>query len=194
MKMKYLFAIIATLAMIACASSAIVHSGVNTVGQMRISTESEWHSMTKSDTPESNGLTRTWTKNGLPQDRLILIAGIKDGSPILKNGGEAFRPTMSASELQHLVQSSIPALTGTSSSTLQIRDEREQNFGLNAGVFFEFSAGAASQGSAGAFVFEDALYVNLFLATDADAFAAVGAEAEAVILSATGNIKTIRMH
>lgn len=186
--------LIAMVVVAGCASSTTVQTGVNTVGKMRVTTESGWTSITNPGTPDANGLTRTWTKTGLPQDRLILISGIKDGDPILKSGGESFRSGMSATELQEVVQSAIPALTGTSSSALQIRDASEQSFGLNPGVVFEFSGGAAERGIAGAFVFEDALYVNLFVATDAGTFASVGAEAEAVIRSATGNIKTIRRY
>lgn len=190
MNKNVLVCLLSAAALIACATGSSVRTGVNSVGDMNVATTSEWRSVTDTGLAATNGTSRTWTKTSVARERLLLIAGIKDGSPVFRSGGQAFNSAMTASEIEELVQSLIPVVLGSPSADIQVQTSREQGFGQNGGVFIEFSSSTEQQGMAGAFVYESALYVNLFVAANAQAFAEIGEEAEAVIMSASTRVKT----
>jgi len=198
MKIRNLILLLVTVCVTGCASNTTVRVGVNEIGKMQISTTSPWTSVGQTDSPATNGVSRTWTRNSLPQDRLLLISGVDDGEPIFKSGGTAFRAGMSPAEITELVQASTGTAVGNPAAAFRAANPREQNFGQNSGVMFELSAAAGNdnsyQGAAGAFVYEERLYVLLFLAADAQTHADLRDEAEAVMLSAVTRVKTIRRY
>jgi hypothetical protein len=195
MRIRDLILLLVTVGVTACAANTVVQTGVNPVGKMRVSTAAPWTSVGQTATPATNGVSRTWTRNGLPQDRLLLISGVDDGEPIFKSGGTAFRADMSPAEITELVQASTGTVIGNPAAAFSAASPREQNFGQNNGVMFELSAAAGGddsyRGTAGAFVFEDELYILLFLAADAQTYTDLRDEAEAVMLSAMTRVKTI---
>ncbi|GMR17578.1 MAG: hypothetical protein BMS9Abin32_710 [Gammaproteobacteria bacterium] len=195
MKNRRLVWVIIALTATGCATSKVVHEGVNSVGDMHITAESAWISVSGPEMLRTNGASRTWTRSGIAGDRLILIAGIKDGESIFRSSGPVFRGDMSPAEIASFVQSSIPIAIGNSAATVRMNNIREQNFGLNAGLMFDFKGAAEGderyQGIVGAFVHKGRLYVNLFLAADAKTYANTADDAEAVIRSAVTRVKTL---
>jgi len=194
MKSKVMLVLLAMVAIAGCASSSRVYVGVNEIGKLRVTTTSEWRSIDSTQMPAANGTSRTWTKTGVETERLMLISGITSGASIFRSGGRAFSSGMSSNEIAELVEESLPVLLSDTFVQTQAGEPREQAFGQNGGIFFEFSSTSGQQGLVGAFEHEEQLFVSVFVAADASTFSQYGAEAEAVITSASTRLKTIGRH
>ena len=65
MTKKLLILLISASAIVACATSSVVRTGVNSVGKMNVSTTSEWRSVSDTGLAATNGTSRTWTKTSV---------------------------------------------------------------------------------------------------------------------------------
>jgi len=180
---------------------SLIRTGVNTVGQLQVTASADWNQAPSHSTPSARSDSRTWTKDGLILDRLMLISGVKDGETILKPADKTtalpvFRADMLPNEIEELVESSIVKLYGEGSASVSTSNLRPQGFGEYGGFMFDL-AGAVSEspdyrGLAGAFVDEDELFLMIYLAADPNYFDKHKAEVETLIKSATLTRATIR--
>lgn len=185
----------AALLVVAGCGAPDVQPGVNSVGEMMVTTPTTLKNVSSSETPDTNGVSRTWSKNGLPTDRLVLIAGVKSGETIFKAGGRPYRSGMSQEDMADVVQSSIGYAVNDPSAKISANSSRELNPTVQEGQMFDFDAAAAGNisylGMAGSFVYEDRLYTLMFMANDPAVYAELRGEADSVISSATTRVKTL---
>lgn len=185
-----------------CASSDYrsVQSGVVTLGKMRVTLGSGWQRAPDAETPEKLALSRILSRDGLENDRLILIAGIADGEAIFRHqaitGLPIFQAEMDLSKIADLVADSLQAALWDGSAIIKASNTREHGFTGISGFQFELEAdvaGAANhRGIAGGFVDEGRLYVNIFLAESPESYERHLQAAQQVIDSAVLTVKTIR--
>ena len=140
-------ALLAATALAACAPVATkVESGDRTIERMVVSLDGAWNEIT---VPEGNtamrsaldiGPAHVWTMEGLPVDRLLIYAGLKDGQPVHGEGAAnakrfEFRSTMQADEIVAMFEG---MLTRDGSSFKLVKEE-PAIFGGSKGVRFEYA-------------------------------------------------------
>jgi hypothetical protein len=171
---KAVTTIVAVLVITACAASyknAI--PGVDSLGKMQVNIDEGWQIAARSMTPYARSMSRTYTREGLPMDRVTLITGVDDGDTIFKNSAAAlpaFRSAMSSEQIEGLVQSSLQSLFAAGDATVSTTNRRPHGFSGMEGILFDVSMlvtdGADSRGVIGAFVYEERLYLILYVAQD----------------------------
>jgi len=199
------YVIILTLASLTgCATgNTLVQPGVNSFGAMRVTADDNWTKVSSELTPSARKKSRTWTQDGLQNDRLIIIPSVEDGESLFVSGNKSaalpvFHADMSQNEIEELVRSSIVKLLDEGQSVVKTSNQRSQGFGEHGGIMFDIDTavtdGADYRGSAGAFVADEKLYMVLFLAAEPDYFSKHAARADEIIKSATLSVKTIRRY
>jgi len=193
--------VFATVAGCASSNYRSVQPGVVTVGKMRVTLGSGWQRAPDAETPEKLALSRILSRDGLENDRLILIAGITDGEAIFRvqaiTGLPTFQTEMDLSKIADLVADSLQAALWDGSAIIKASNIRAHGFAGTSGFKFELEAdvpGAADhRGIAGGFVDDGRLYVNIFLAESPESYERHLQTAQQVIDSAVLAVKTIRM-
>jgi hypothetical protein len=177
-----------------------VQPGVNTFGSLRVTADQNWNKAPSVTTPSATSNSRTWTQDGLLLDRIVIIPGVKDGQSIFSSRNKSaalpvFRADMLPNEIEELVESSIVKLYGEGQSAVSTSGLRPQGFGSDGGFMFDITAAVTEspdyRGLVGAFIVDDTLYLIMFLAADPHYYDKHVASADAIIKSATLNIKTI---
>jgi hypothetical protein len=187
-----------------CATTAYrsVIPGVHEIGEMKVAAGPGWNLAPSSVTPSARSTSRTWTQDGLLLDRLMLIPGVRDGEPIMesRDPGAAlpvFRSDMLPNELEELVESTIVKLYGEGNAVVNTSNLRPHGFGGHAGVKFDFEAAVTDspdyRGIVGAFIYEERLYMILFVAAEPHYFDKHRDKVEAIIDSVAMRLPTIRM-
>ncbi len=172
MKLRHLISMAALSMLAACATGdRAAIPGVESVGKMQVTMSEGWTIVPASETPRISSLSKTYTRDGLPHDRLILISGIDSGDPILRDaGGSVFRASMSPNDLEQLVGSTIPGLYGNAAATVSASNQRPQGFGADGGILFDVELAVAdspdNKGIAGAFIAEERLFAIVYLAEE----------------------------
>lgn len=195
-------AIAAALTLTACTtvSYRLVEPGVQTLGSLRISAGTGWNVAPTSSTPGSRSSSRTWTRDGLLLDRMMIIPAVASGESLFVTRDEtaalpAFRSEMLPNEIEELVESSIVKLYGEGNAVVSTSSLRPQQFGTNGGFLFDIEASVTEspnyRGLAGAFIYEEKLYISIFLAATPNYYDKHRADAETVIKSMTTREPTI---
>jgi len=186
-----------------CASNdhRSVESGVVAVGKMRVTLGPGWRRARDAETPERLSSSRTYSRDGLEHDRLILIASIGEGKTIFRDetarGLPKFGAEMTNPEIADLVAASLQAALWDGAADVRASNIREHGFLGVPGLMFDLEAdvpGAKNhRGMAGGYVDEERLYINIFLAESPGYYERHKQVAQEVIESAVPTIKTIRM-
>lgn len=174
MMQKVVTTIVVVLVITACAASyrnAI--PGVDSLGKMQVNIDEGWQIVARSMTPYARSMSRTYTREGLPLDRVTLITGVNDGDTIFKNSEAslpAFRKSMSPDQIEGLVESSLQMLFPSGDAKVSTTNQRPNGFSGLEGILFDVDIvvadGADSRGVIGAFVYEERLYLILYVAQD----------------------------
>lgn len=197
------FVLVLVCAMVAgCTSSqyGAVQAGVVTAGKMRVTLGSGWARAPDSEVPEKQTPSQVFSRDGLEYDRLILVASVPDGGTIFRDqagaGLPTFRADMSATEIANLVAESLRAVLWEGEANVAATSPRAYGYTGIPGFRFELEADIAGsadhRGIGGGFVFEDRLYVNIFLAESPKFFDRHEKAAKAVLDSAVVTVKTIK--
>lgn len=205
MKGYRILAVAAVLILAACTtvSYRLVVPGVQTIGSLRITAGAGWNVAPTANTPAARSNSRTWTRDGLLLDRLIIIPAVADGEPLFVSRDKAialpaFRPDMLPNEIEELVESSIVKFYGEGNATVSTSNLRPQPFGTHGGFLFDMEAAVTEspnyKGIAGAFIYEEKLYMSIFLAATPNYFDKHVADATAVIKSMSTSEPTIGRH
>ena len=147
--------------------------GVNRVGDMNVNVGPGWTTVPEASSSLSPS-SRTWTYEGLENDRLILIPGVKNTDAIITGGDSeqalpVLRPDTQPEELTELAEFVISKLNG-GNATIIAETPRVQGFGGQSGIVFDFHStdltSSEYHGIVGAFTFEAQLYVIMFIANN----------------------------
>ena len=177
----------------ACASSyTLVSDGSVTVGDLRIQAGPGWNQAPKFEIPWARRSTQTWTRDGMPLDRLIIIPRLFDGESIFFPNEDieypVFKANMTPAQIQALVIASLELAQGPNPAVVNTDNLRPYRFGNESGVLFDFGVivhdGPEYAGTAGAFVANERLYLLYFVAAVPYYFDKHIGAAEAVIRSA----------
>jgi hypothetical protein len=185
-------ALVATLA--GCVTGyTLVPTGVSTAGDLQVSAGSGWNLAPAMATFGARKDAQTWTRDGMPLDRLVLIPAVADGETLLIDKKDtaalpAFRKDMLPNEIEELVESTLVKYFGEGNATVSTANLRPQAFGDQRGLMFDISAKLSDspdyKGQIGAFVADEKLYTVWYIAADPYYFDKHSATAEAVIKSA----------
>jgi len=195
-------AVVAALTLTACTtvSYRLVEPGVQTYGSLRITAGPGWNVAPTANTPAARSNSRTWTRDGLLLDRMIIIPAVADGDSLFVSRDKtaalpAFRADMLPNEIEELVESSIVKLYGEGNSAVSTANLRPQQFGTLGGFLFDIEAAVTEspnyKGIAGAFIYEEKLYMSIFLAATPNYYDKHVADATTVIRSMATSEPTI---
>ena len=199
---SFVVAVVALAVLAACASDGYrkVESGVVAVGKMRITLGSGWRQASREKIPEKQGLMRVYSRDGLETDRLIVVPGVSPGDALFRDvtgaGVPVYEAGASDADIAKLVAASLQAALWDGGAIVEADNVRPHGFTGIPGLLFEVEAdlpGAANQrGTAGAFVYDDRLYVSVILAESPGAWERFRDDAQAVVKSMVMTVKTIR--
>ena len=171
---KVLTLVAIAIALTSCATGyRLVQPGVNTLGSLRVSAEPGWNVAPSATTPGARSASRTWTRDGLLLDRLMIIPSVENGESLFRATNKsvalpAFRSDMLPNEIEELVESSIVKEFGEGNAAVNTSNLRPQSFGRHGGFLFDIEATVTEsptyRGVVGGFVDEDKLYLSIFLA------------------------------
>jgi hypothetical protein len=175
--------------------------GVTSMGMMNVTIGEGWFRVPEGYTPEKRSSTRVFTRDDVDSDRLMLISSVRDGQSIFtSNGNElplpTFRADMSSQQIADLVAMSMQLSLWNGQSTVTVSNARDTGFTGIAGFKFDLGVtlprGQSEKGTAGGFVHDDRLYVNIFVANFPAPYDEVESFAQQVIDSALLRVRTIR--
>lgn len=202
LRLAFVFAVAGLAAGCATTAYRAVIPGVHEIGAMKVAAGPGWNLVPGSATPSSRPASRTWTQDGLLLDRLMLIPGVNDGESIVRSRDAAaalpvFRSDMLPNELEELVESTIVKLYGEGNAVVSTSNLRPQGFGGHPGVKFDLHAAVTDspdyRGIVGAFIYEQRLYLILFIGAEPHYFDKHRDKVDAIIDSVSMRIPTIRM-
>jgi hypothetical protein len=197
--------IVVSLALVmlaACASdgSGRDDSGVVALGKMRVTIGPGWQRVPDKDVPEKQGWLRVYSRDGLGTDRLILVPSVGPGDALFRDvngtGVPVYQGGASDADIASFVAASLQAVLWDGGATIEASNVRPHGFTGIPGFLCDLEAdvpSAANQrGMVGAFVYEDRLYVTVFLAEAPGAYERHREDAQAVVESMVMTMKTIR--
>lgn len=153
----------------------LVAPGTLLVGGLQLSPDSAWNLAPAQYSPSLRKGTQVWTKDGPLLDRIMIISGVPDGQPLLKDktGTAAlpvFRADMLPNEIEELTESSLVKIFGEGSAVVSTANLRPHRFGDDRGVLFDLdiavSDSPAYKGLVGAFVSDGLLYLMLYIGAE----------------------------
>ena len=200
MRLVNICVMLAFASLVGCAMGpSTVQPGVNSFGSMRVTADDNWTKAPIDATPLARSSSRTWTQEGLSNDRLIIIPRVAEGESIFENDSElavmpVFRADMSPKETAELVESSIVNLFESGQAVVGSSNLRPQGFGAQSGFMFDVTAavpdGTEYRGSVGTFVDDNEMFMVIFLAADPPYYDKYAERADAIIKSATLTVRT----
>jgi len=156
-----------------CITFYAVPPGEVKVSQLALNTTTTWNQAPASWTRFSRSDSKTWTRNGILLDRIMIIPGLEEGQALFRQVSEAealpvFNAGMLPNEIAEFTESSINKLFGESGSVVETSGLRPQRFGNDRGVLFDLkvnlSDGPDYQGVAGAMIVDKKLYLVIYVA------------------------------
>jgi len=153
----------------------LVTPGVLLVGSLQMSPDDAWNLAPAAHSPSLRKGTQVWTKDGPLLDRIMIIPGVPDGQPLLKDktGTAAlpvFRANMLPNEIEELTESSLVKIFGEGSAAVTTLNLRPHRFGSDRGVLFDLeiavSDSPAYKGLVGAFVSNGLLYLMMYIGAE----------------------------
>jgi hypothetical protein len=166
---------VATTAGCASAVYRAAPPGVYTTGQLQVTLDDAWNEASSGATLNARPLAKTYTRDGLLLDRLMLISEVSDGESIFRSRDKSialpvFHPDMLPNELEELMESSILKLYGEGEAAVSTENLRPHDFGGRSGIMFDITAAVTEspdyRGMVGAFIAEERLYMIIFLAAE----------------------------
>jgi len=178
-----------------------VDPGVTAVGELRVTLGAGWKKVPDVAVPEKRPHARYLTRDSVDDDRLIVIPGLDDGDTLFRDdtagGLPQFTVYMSADAVADAVAASLQAVLWNGTAHVQASNVREQGFTGIPGFRFDIEADVPAapdhHGTGGGFVFDDRLYLVIFIAESPDSYGRYADAAAAVIDSAVVTIRTIYM-
>jgi hypothetical protein len=152
-----------------------------------------WNAAPNVSTRFTNRQTQVWTRDGLLLNRIIIVPGIAEGDPILRQTDKgqalpAFQADMLANEIEEFVESSIVKMFVEGQASVRTEHLRPNRFGEKRGLMFDMivsvSDGPDYRGLTGAFVHEQQLYLLMYFGAVPYYYEKDREEAEALIKSA----------
>ena len=187
--------VLAVFAAIVCgctSSPREVIPGVNRIGDMNVNVGPGWTTVPEASSTLSPS-SRTWTYDGVTNDRLILIPGVKNTDAIITGGDSeqalpVLRPDTQPDELTELAEFVISTVYG-GNATVIAETPKMQGFGGQSGIVFDFHSTDAQsneyRGIVGAFNYEAQLYVIMFIANNEQSFVNHREKVETILVNVT---------
>jgi hypothetical protein len=193
--------VIALAVLAGCASGGYskVESGVTTAGKMRVTLESGWKRAPYGEVPERKAVSKVYSRDSIETDRLIVIPSVDVGESLFREVS-GMRPPVrqegaTEDDTANFIAASLQASLWQGEADVAASNVRSHGFVGIPGLLFDLEAdipGAANQsGTAGAFVYEERLYITIFLAQSPGTWERYREEAQAVVESMVVTVKTI---
>ena len=166
--------------------------GVNRIGDMNVNVGPGWTTVPEASSTLSPS-SRTWTYDGVTNDRLIIIPGVKNTDAIITGGDSeqalpVLRPDTQPDELTELAEFVISTVYG-GNATVIAETPKIQGFGGQSGIVFDFHSTDAQsneyRGIVGAFNYEAQLYVIMFIANNEQSFVNHREKVETILVNVT---------
>ncbi len=192
-RLRFTLTFLITIVVSGCVAYSAIEPGQTLVGNLQVDASVTWNQAPGISTPAARPGTKTWTRDGLLLDRIVIIPGVPDGEPIFKQAAKSqalpvFKADMLPNELEELTESSIVKLFGEGQTAVTTMNLRPFRFGEDRGIMFDVEAaisdGPAYRGMVGAFVHDAELYMIIYLAAQPFYYDEHRDEAEAIIKSA----------
>jgi len=167
-----LFALAAVTSGCVATSYTLVEPGAITLEGLQVSATSGWNQAPPMYTPSMRKGAALWTHDGPLLDQLIIIPGVADGEPLIKSSSDSaalplFKKDMLPNEIEELAESTFVKYFGEGNAVVTTKNLRPQRFGDKRGVMFDVDATVSDnpdyQGTAGAFIANEKLYMLFFL-------------------------------
>lgn len=192
MKMRHVFYCCLFL-LSGCVTFAAVPPGEVNLSGLIVTPQNTWNQAPREWTRLSRGDAKTWTKNGILLDRILIIPAVPDGEPLFRQTSESqalplFNSSMLPNELAEFIESSIAKLFGEGGAVVEVSGLRPQRFGTDRGVMFDIevkvSDGPDYKGVAGTLIAGNRLYAIIFIGAEPYYYSESLDEATALIKSA----------
>jgi hypothetical protein len=158
-----------------CIMFTAVPPGEFSYSGLNVTAVTTWNQAPKEMTRLSRSDAKTWTKNGILLDRILIIPAVPDGEPLFRqvSGAQAlplFDANMLPNELSEFTESSILKLFGEGGAVVGTSNMRPHRFGKDKGIIFNLevkvSDGPDYKGVTGAVVAGEELYLIVFLGAE----------------------------
>lgn len=192
MKMRHVF-YCCLLLLGGCVTFAAVPPGEVQLSGLTVTPQNSWNQAPREWTRLSRRDAKTWTKNGILLDRILIIPAVPDGEPLFLQTSESqalprFNAGMLPNELAEFTESSIAKLFGEGGAVVETSGLRPQRFGADKGVMFDIevkvSDGPDYKGVAGTLIVGNKLYTIIFIGAEPYYYTESVDEATALIKSA----------
>jgi hypothetical protein len=176
-----------------CITFTSIPPGEANLSGLIVTPQNTWNQAPREWTRLSRAEAKTWTKNGILLDRILIIPAVPDGEPLFRQTSESqalprFNTDMLPNELAEFTESSIAKLFGEGGAVVETSGLRPQRFGADKGVMFDIevrvSDGPDYKGVAGALTVGGKLYVIIFIGAEPYYYTESLDEATALIKSA----------
>ena len=168
--------VVVALPLSACvAMYTMVAPGTMFVDSLQLSPDQAWNLAPARASPSLRPGTQVWTRDGPLLDRIMIIAGVPDGQPLLKDkrGTAAlpvFRANMLPNEIEELTESTLTKIFGEGAAVVNTTNLRPHRFGSDRGILFDLniavSDSPAYNGLVGAFIAADLLYLMMYVGAE----------------------------
>ena len=171
MKMRFVF-FLSTIFLLGCVSFVAVQPGESNFSGLTIKTAHTWNQAPGVMTRLSRADAKTWTRNGMLLDRLMIIPAVPSGEPVFRQTSSSqalptFNSSMLPYEIEELTESSIVKLFGEGGAVVETSMLRPHRFGKHKGILFNVqvtvSDGPDYKGVSGAMVVNEKLYLVIYL-------------------------------
>jgi len=158
-----------------CIMFTAVPPGELSYSGLTITNASTWNQAPKEWTRLSRADAKTWTKNGILLDRILIIPAVPDGEPLFRQVSDSqalplFYASMLPIEINEFTESSIVKLFGEDGAAVETSNLRPHRFGEDKGVIFDLevkvSDGPDYKGMTGAMIVDEKLYLITFLGAE----------------------------
>ncbi len=158
-----------------CITFAAVPPGESSYSGLTVTTSSSWNQAPRELTRLSRSDAKTWTKNGILLDRILIIPAVPSGQPLFHQVSDSqalplFDANMLPNEINEFTESSIAKLFGEGGAVVETSSMRPHRFGSNKGIMFDLevkvSDGPDYKGVTGAMIVDEKLYLIIFLGAE----------------------------
>ena len=158
-----------------CIMFTAVPPGEFSYAGLTITNGSTWNQAPSEMTRLSRSGSKTWTKNGILLDRILIIPAVPNAQPLFRqvSGSQAlplFDVNMLPNELNEFTESSIVKLFGEDGAAVETSNLRPHRFGADKGVMFDLevkvSDGPDYKGVTGAMIVDEKLYLIIYLGAE----------------------------
>lgn len=175
MNIRILLTTAACFAFAGCAPTyTLVQSGPVAVGDLQLVTPINLNQAPPVQAPMLRKDSVLYTNDGPDLDRIIVIPGVADGETLIVAPARSdvalptFRAGMLPNEIEELAESTFVKLFGEGNVVVATEGLRPHTFGDRRGFLFDITAtvadGPTQNGTVGAFIADEKLYMVIYLA------------------------------